>query len=35
MLLEDADGTVLSTRLAGGFVGTYFGLYAMSKAQQE
>ncbi|MDX1675922.1 MAG: hypothetical protein R3314_14100, partial [Longimicrobiales bacterium] len=24
----DVDGTVLSTRVAGGFVGTFFGLYA-------
>ncbi|HUF11065.1 MAG TPA: glycoside hydrolase family 43 protein [Rhodothermales bacterium] len=27
-LLEDADGRVLSTRVAGGFVGTYFGFYS-------
>lgn len=27
-LLLDADGTVLSTRTAGGFVGTVIGLYA-------
>lgn len=27
-LLENADGRVLSTRVAGGFVGTMFGLYA-------
>ena len=30
-LLEDVDGKVLSTRNAGGFVGTYFGLYAISE----
>jgi xylan 1,4-beta-xylosidase len=29
----DADGTILSTRVAGGFVGTMFGLYAQSIAQ--
>jgi alpha-N-arabinofuranosidase len=27
-LLRDADGTLLSTKRAGGFVGTVFGLYA-------
>jgi alpha-N-arabinofuranosidase len=27
-LLADADGTLLSTRTAGGFVGVTFGLYA-------
>ena len=27
-LVRDADGTILSTRKAGGFVGTMFGLYA-------
>jgi len=27
-LIEDADGRVLSSRVAGGFVGTYFGMYA-------
>ena len=27
-LLEGADGTILSTRTAGGFVGTYLGLFA-------
>ena len=30
-LKEGADGTVLSTKTAGGFVGTYFGLYAYSE----
>ncbi len=30
MLQQDADGTILSTRRAGGFVGAYFGLYAYS-----
>lgn len=29
-LLRDADGTLLSTELAGGFVGTLLGLYASS-----
>ncbi len=28
MLEEDADGTILSTRVAGGFVGATFGMYA-------
>ncbi|WP_410795970.1 glycoside hydrolase family 43 protein [Parvularcula sp. LCG005] len=28
MLLDDADGKILSTRTAGGFVGATFGLYA-------
>lgn len=28
LLKENADGTILSTSEAGGFVGTYFGLYA-------
>ncbi|HEX7071767.1 MAG TPA: glycoside hydrolase family 43 protein [Rhodothermales bacterium] len=27
-LVEDADGTILSTRTAGGFVGTYIGMHA-------
>ena len=27
-LVADADGTILSTKVAGGFVGTMFGLYA-------
>ena len=27
-LLRDADGTILSTKTAGGFVGTMFGMYA-------
>jgi alpha-N-arabinofuranosidase len=27
-LLKDADGTMLSTQKAGGFVGAVFGLYA-------
>ena len=30
MLMADADGTVLSTRVAGGFVGTMLGMYAYS-----
>ena len=29
-LLTDADGTVLSTRAAGGFVGALFGLHAFA-----
>jgi xylan 1,4-beta-xylosidase len=29
-LLRDADGTVLSTKVAGGFVGTMLGMYAYS-----
>ena len=29
-LRADVDGRVLSTRVAGGFVGTYFGMYAYS-----
>lgn len=29
-LLRDADGTILSTKTAGGFVGTVFGLHAYS-----
>ncbi|MFI5256569.1 MAG: glycoside hydrolase family 43 protein [Gemmatimonadales bacterium] len=31
-LVHDADGTILSTRKAGGFVGTMFGLYAYTPA---
>lgn len=30
LLKEDIDGTLLSTNVAGGFVGTYFGMYAYS-----
>jgi len=30
LLKENADGTILSTTVAGGFVGTYLGLYARS-----
>ena len=30
MLMADADGTILSTRVAGGFVGSMFGMYAYS-----
>jgi len=29
-LKRDADGTILSTKKAGGFVGTFFGMYAYS-----
>jgi alpha-N-arabinofuranosidase len=32
-LEEHADGKVLSTQVAGGFVGTYFGLYAHSDTE--
>ena len=32
-LLEDADGTILSTNVAGGFVGTMFGVYAYGTAR--
>lgn len=32
-LLRDADGTILSTRTAGGFVGAVFGLHAFSPGQ--
>ena len=32
-LLEDADGTILSTKVAGGFVGTMFGMYAYGTAK--
>jgi alpha-N-arabinofuranosidase len=28
LLKGDADGTILSTRVAGGFVGTMLGMYA-------
>jgi alpha-N-arabinofuranosidase len=32
LLHRDADGTILSTKVAGGFVGTLFGMYAYSAA---
>ena len=32
-LRNDADGTVLSTKVAGGFVGTMFGMYAYTDGQ--
>ncbi|MDB4883756.1 MAG: glycoside hydrolase family 43 [Gemmatimonadetes bacterium] len=32
LLHGDADGTILSTKVAGGFVGTLFGMYAYSAA---
>jgi xylan 1,4-beta-xylosidase len=32
LLAGDADGTILSTKVAGGFVGTMFGLYAHSRS---
>ena len=31
-LAHDVDGTILSTKRAEGFVGTYFGMYAHSDA---
>jgi len=34
LLLGDADGRILSTHVAGGFVGTMFGLYAYSAPGQ-
>jgi beta-xylosidase len=33
-LMRDADGTILSTKKAGGFVGTFFGMYAYSATPQ-
>jgi alpha-N-arabinofuranosidase len=30
-LVADADGTILSTRVAGGFVGTMIGMYAYTR----
>jgi alpha-N-arabinofuranosidase len=32
-LVADADGTVLSTKVAGGFVGTMFGVYAYAASR--
>lgn len=32
-LVEDADGTLLSTRMAGGFVGAMFGLFAYGQEE--
>ena len=32
-LLEDADGTILSSKVAGCFVGTMFGMYAYGNAR--
>jgi hypothetical protein len=32
--MRDADGTILSTKKAGGFVGTCFGMYAYSATPQ-
>jgi xylan 1,4-beta-xylosidase len=32
LLKGDADGTILSTRVAGGFVGTLLGMYAYHPA---
>jgi xylan 1,4-beta-xylosidase len=34
-LFTDADGTILSTDVAGGFVGAYMGLYATSHGQSN
>ena len=34
MLAKDVDGTILSTKKAGGFVGSLFGLYAHSNARR-
>jgi len=34
-LLRDADGTILSTRVAGGFVGAVFGLHATTNAGRQ
>ncbi|MNP57849.1 hypothetical protein D3C76_1527140 [compost metagenome] len=34
-LFADADGTILSTDVAGGFVGAYLGLYATSHGQES
>jgi alpha-N-arabinofuranosidase len=31
LLIKDVDGSILSTKEAGGFVGTYLGMYASSK----
>jgi alpha-N-arabinofuranosidase len=31
MLAEDVDGSVLSTQVAGGFVGAYVGMYARTE----
>jgi alpha-N-arabinofuranosidase len=32
-LVADADGTILSTKVAGGFVGTMIGMYAYTPSQ--
>ena len=32
LLAKDVDGTILSTKKAGGFVGTLFGMYAHAGA---
>jgi xylan 1,4-beta-xylosidase len=34
-LLRDADGTLLSTKVAGGFIGSLFGVYAYSPSAGE
>jgi alpha-N-arabinofuranosidase len=31
MLAEDVDGSILSTQVAGGFVGAYVGMYARTE----
>jgi len=35
MLAKDVDGTILSTKKAGGFVGSLFGLYAHSNVSRS
>lgn len=35
ILLENADGRILSTDIAGGFVGTYIGMFASSHGQES
>ena len=33
LVAEEVDGRILSTQVAGGFVGTYIGMYASSNGQ--
>jgi alpha-N-arabinofuranosidase len=35
VLLENVDGRILSSEVAGGFVGTYIGMYASSNGQES
>lgn len=35
VLKSDADGTILSTEVAGGFVGTMLGMYAYSAGESR